>query len=521
MIDHLATCQLTTSSWARIDALLLYAGRLQGALRADDAFRLAGRWRSQHAGLAGTDCTLGGNMAKAIGSTRIWLARILGHWRLLATVAERITRVALQTAADRNVIGHIALRILATGARAGIDALLVQTCLAGIAVRAKCALGTATDIGIALVVGQASADAVMALRIGTTRMQITRIIGGYWWLWCTLLDDFRTLDKRISGEACTARADRQMILYATLGVDAARSVTGITALLGNAGTIGGAIGVDHALGSAVGRCSNVVSQARTGRLITAHTALGIETARRWLTWISFSDRFLGLLWCWVATSKWISSHVQWAAADRIVIDHFALGVQTTNAGARIGTAELVTRLVLRALRIHCALRFAVWRISDEVLQARADGEAIGFATFTVRTTWRWQAWIGQRSRSWWFKASAIRERIATVAIIADAVGHMIDRVALGIGAADAWTRILALVSDARLIGGTIRAEHALGSATLIGITLVFIDALAGSSSISLNALGIRSTWRRFTWFRLFRLLLDTLHKGVARIAWWT
>lgn len=176
MIDHLATCKLATSSWAWIDALLLYAGRLQGALRADDALRLAGRWRTQHAGLAGTDCTLGRNMAKTIGSTRIWLAGILDHWRLQATVAERITRIALQATADGNVIGDIALGILATGARAGIHTLLVQTCLVGTAVRAESALGTTADIGITLVVGQAAANAVMALCIGATRMQITRII---------------------------------------------------------------------------------------------------------------------------------------------------------------------------------------------------------------------------------------------------------------------------------------------------------------------------------------------------------
>lgn len=312
-----------------------------------------------------------------------------------------------------------------------------------------------------------------------------------------------------------------MILNAALGVDAAGSITRITALLSNAGTIGGAVSVDHALGSAVGWCSNIVSQARAGCLITAHTALGVESTRRWLAGISFLDRLLCLLGCWVTTSEWIAGHVQWAATDRIVIDHFALGVETTNAGTRIGTAEPVARLVLRTLRIHCALRLAVRWSSNEVLQAGADGQTIGYATFTIRTTWRGQAGIGDRSRSCWLIESAIREWISSVAIIADAVGHMVDRIALGIGTADAWTRILALVPDASLVCGTIRAEHALRATALIGITLVLIDALAGSSSIPLNALSIRSTRRWFTWLRLFRLLLDTLHKGVARIAWWT
>lgn len=44
VIDHLAACKLTTSSWTGVDALLLYAGRLQGALRADNTLRFAGWW---------------------------------------------------------------------------------------------------------------------------------------------------------------------------------------------------------------------------------------------------------------------------------------------------------------------------------------------------------------------------------------------------------------------------------------------------------------------------------------------
>lgn len=436
---------------------------------------------------------------------------------------ERISRVALQATADRNVIGDIALGILATRAWAGIDALLVQTSLVGAAVGAECALGTAASVGITLVVSQAAADAVVALGIGTTRLQITRIGRLYRWLWCALLDNLHALHKRISSEAGTARADRQMVLNATLGIDAARSVTGIATLLGNAGTIGGAIGVHHTLGSAVGRSSNVVSQAGAGCLLSTHTTLGIEAARRGLAGIAFLGglRWFDLLGCWIATCKWITSHVQWATADRIVIDHLALGVQATDAGTRIGAAELVARLVLRTFRIHCALWLAVgWR-SNEALQAGADSQAIGDATFTVRTTWRWQAGIGNRSRCRRLKATAIREGIAGVAIIADTVGHMIDGVALSVRSTDAWTRILALVPNASLVRRAVRAKHALWATALVGIALVLIDALAGSCSVAFNALRVWATRRGFTWLGLFRLLLHALHEGIACIAWWT
>lgn len=462
-------------------------------------------------------------MAETVGSTRVWLAGILGDWCLLATVHERISSVALQATADRYVIGDIALGILATGSWAGIHALLVQTSLVGTAVGAECALGPAASVGITLVVSQAAADAVVALRIGTARLQITRIGRLNRWLWCALLDNLHALHEWISSEAGTARADRQMILNATLGIDAAGSVTGIATLFGNTGAIGGTIGVHHALWSAVGRSSNVVSQAGAGSLISTHATLGIEAARRGLAGIAILGGFLWLhhLWCWITTGEWITSHVQWATADRVVIDHLALGVQATDAGARISAAELVARLVLRTFRIHCALWLAVGWSSNEVLQAGADSQTVGDATFTVRTTWRWQAGIGNWSRGGWLKATAIREGISGVAIIADAVGHMIDCVALGIRSADAWTRILALVPDASLVCGAVRAEHALWATALVGITLVLIDALAGSCSVAFNALCIGATRRWLAWLRLFRLLLHALHKGIACIAWWT
>lgn len=97
---------------------------------------------------------------------------------------------------------------------------------------------------------------------------------------------------------------------------------------------------------------------------------------------------------------------------------------------------------------------------------------------------------------------------------------MVDGIALSIRAADARTWILTLVTYARLIRWTVGAKHAFGSATLIGISLVFINALAGGGSIAFNALSIGATWRWLARLRLLNTLLHALHECVAGITWW-
>lgn len=135
------------------------------------------------------------------------------------------------------MIGDIALCILATCTGTGIDTFLIQASFVGRTVGAERALRSTAGIRIALIVGKTAADAIAALSIGSTWLEVARIYRRNRWLWCSLLDNLDALDKRIAGKTTATRANRQMVLYAALGVNAAGSVARIATLLGNAGTI--------------------------------------------------------------------------------------------------------------------------------------------------------------------------------------------------------------------------------------------------------------------------------------------
>ena len=87
------------------------------------------------------------------------------------------------------------------------------------------------------------------------------------------------------------------------------------------------------------------------------------------------------------------------------------------------------------------------------------------------------------------------ERIAAVAGHTEARGGVVDDVTLGIGAAQSRTRVLALLTDARLGGGAVRVEHALGFASLDGVAEVVGHALAHGRSALLPADGVRAARR--------------------------
>lgn len=96
---------------------------------------------------------------------------------------------------------------------------------------------------------------------------------------------------------------------------------------------------------------------------------------------------------------------------------------------------------------------------------------------------------------------------------------MIHGEALGVQATDSRARVLALVADAGLVCRAVRAKHALRSAALVGVALVLVDALAGSGSVPLDAVGVRSTRRWLARLHWLLLLGHTLHKRIAGESW--
>lgn len=66
-----------------------------------------------------------------------------------------------------------------------------------------------------------------------------------------------------------------------LGFEATRSGTRVGALLVDARLIAGTVGVEDAFGSTVGRCTDVILEARAGWMVADHLAAGVRTARGW------------------------------------------------------------------------------------------------------------------------------------------------------------------------------------------------------------------------------------------------
>lgn len=76
-------------------------------------------------------------------------------------------------------------------------------------------------------------------------------------------------------------------------------------------------------------------------------------------------------------------HARRTAADRIVIDDRAAGVDAARAGARIATLLVEARLVERTLVAVHALRSAGRRHAHESGHARAHGVSVVWLTLAV------------------------------------------------------------------------------------------------------------------------------------------
>lgn len=115
------------------------------------------------------------------------------------------------------MVEHLTDGIVATGARAGIHALVAHASLVPRTIRRECALGSATLVGITLVVVLAATLTAKAIGIRSTRVRAAWIVGTIdnlhlWFLVAT--------HKWISSEAFNAVADGQMIEYMALGLEA-------------------------------------------------------------------------------------------------------------------------------------------------------------------------------------------------------------------------------------------------------------------------------------------------------------
>lgn len=412
------------------------------------------------------------------------------------------------------MVRNVADGVGAARARARVHAAIVDARLVRATLRVHRALGPAANVRIAKVAADARTDGIITDGVGAARRRVARIVGGPRFV---ALDDLDALRERVAGEVRPARADRDVVLDAALGVEAARAFARVAAALGDARLVRRTVRVDDALGPAVGRRAKVVGQARARRAVADGTALGVQAARRRIARV---DTFGGGFVAWrrrLAPHKRIADQIGRAAADRIVVDHLAVGGDAARAGARVGALEFVARLVGRALGVDGAFGLAVGRRADVLVDARADGDAVSFVAAAVRAARAGPAHVDDGDHGDGFVALRLArgERIAGVAGPADAGGHVVDRQALGVQAAHAGTRVFAAVPDAGLVGRAVRAEHALGPAAFVRIALVVFDAAARADAVSFEALGVGAARRRLARVNLLVLFDHALDERVA------
>ena len=103
--------------------------------------------------------------------------------------------------------------------------------------------------------------------------------------------DTPTSGEGIALVSLLAAAHRVMHDHCALRPRGTRARTGVPALLINAGPVAGTLGVDQALGSAVGRNAHVAGQAGAGRDTVRVAALRIAAARVGPAGVGGSGRF--------------------------------------------------------------------------------------------------------------------------------------------------------------------------------------------------------------------------------------
>lgn len=252
------------------------------------------------------------------------------------------------------MIHHITFGILATYSGAGITALLIEARQIGGTVRAANTLGSAIGWG-SYVVLQAAALCTVAhvatLRVGSTRRGLAGIDDilfhwRWWWLWVAC-------DEGITRVGAYAATLWTMIQHLTLGIQATRAGTRITAMLLQAGQVKWTLRIACALGTTGGWHAYKLGQAKAHGLSIDLTALCIGSTWRGLAGIGHNSWWWG--WHWHTLSKGIARHSGGAVAHGHMLMHLTDGIGATSTWTRIHTLLTHTSQVWGTLCAQDAL----------------------------------------------------------------------------------------------------------------------------------------------------------------------
>ena len=180
-----------------------------------------------------------------------------------------------------------------------------------------------------------------------------------------------------------------------------------------------------------------------------------------------------------------------------MIGHLAVSITATQTRARVHTLKVPTLFGCWAVSVYNTFRAAgnIW-IAIIFWDTLTGGRAVTLTTNCIGSARCWVAGINNFSRRWrcWpFVAGG--KRIANVAGIAGTLCQMIADRALGIGAANAGTRIPTLLLDTRQGWGALRVDGTLGFAFNVWVTEQARQTGTAGSSRALPTFGVDTAGR--------------------------
>ena len=396
MVGHPALRIDPTETRAGVLAALLHAGRGLTALRAHETLRPTVGRRADHPGLAGADTDSVTFSELTVGSAGV---RITGVVLLRdgdpggdeSTLSDRVSRVSQETGADGLVTVGVADSVDATDSRAGVDTLVVDTGPVGGTVTVQDTLRSAGQVGISEVswyTGAGSGSLLgPALSIGATGCWVAGINDGS--LGGGGGRDPPTLSERISIVSRRTSTYRVVVHHLTLGIGTTGSWTGVDTFLPDTGQVAGTVGVDGALGSAVGRNSDVVGQTGAGRHLPGHVVLALRegAAGRGVAGIDVQlrdHRSYGRLHLDTVTEG-VSGVSRGTLTDGVVVGDLTSGVVTTGPWAGVDTLLVDAGSQLTTVRADHTLWPAVGRVALVARDTGADTDSVHLSVLTVGT----------------------------------------------------------------------------------------------------------------------------------------
>lgn len=380
---------------------------------------------------------------------------------------ERIAGISGEAAARRLVIVDLALSVQTASPDARILALVVRARLGVRTIGVLNALGSASVVRIAGVIGQAragsSAVSLVADGVRAARRRVARLARRL------RRDDDPEIagGERIALVVLVTLADRSMIPGDTVGVDSAGSDAGVLTVVAQTGEVVRTVLIDYALWSTIGRCTEHASYAGADRTILLDSALGVRSAGRRQARIARRHRLV----VDDTLEERIADEAGRTAADRIVGVDLALGVQAAHAVAGVAALLIDAGEMRSALRADQTLRTAGRRCSTVTRTARANGSVVGHSADTVWSARRRGAGILRWSGL--LVEPAGLEGVARVACDAGAAWHVVVDLALSVGTADSGARISAMLIETSEVTGAVGVYRALGlAASGVGVAYV-------------------------------------------------